>query len=79
MLVMHDRCDSVADENEADVLKPKHSSSVELSWHCQVALVVKKKYWKYSERIMKLLCTAREGNYPRTGCKKRNQTPTLLG
>lgn len=44
MLVMHDRCDSVADENEADVLKPKHSSSVELSWHCQVALVVKKKY-----------------------------------
>lgn len=31
MLVMHDRCDSMADENEADVLKAKHSSCVELS------------------------------------------------
>lgn len=29
-LVMHDRCDSTADENEADVSKPKHSSCVEL-------------------------------------------------
>lgn len=26
MLVMRDRCNSVGDENEADVLKPKHSS-----------------------------------------------------
>ena len=31
MLVMHDRCDSMADENEADVSKPKHSSCVERS------------------------------------------------
>lgn len=31
MLATRDRCDSVADENEADVLKPKHSSRVELS------------------------------------------------
>ena len=30
MLVMHDRCDSTADENEADVSNPKHSSCVEL-------------------------------------------------
>lgn len=31
MLVMHDRCDSTADENEADVLKLQHSSCVTLS------------------------------------------------
>lgn len=33
MLVMHDGCDSMGDENEADVLKLKHSSCVELSRH----------------------------------------------
>lgn len=33
MLVMHDQCDSMADENEADVLKLKHSSCVEPSRH----------------------------------------------
>lgn len=30
MLVMNDRCDSMADQNEADVVKLKHSSCVEL-------------------------------------------------
>jgi len=29
MLVVHDRCDSMADGNQADVLEGKHSSCVE--------------------------------------------------
>lgn len=36
MLVMHDRCDSMADENEADVLELKHLSCVKLPRHASL-------------------------------------------
>lgn len=57
-LVMHDRCDSTADENEADVSKPKHSSCVELFVPtCRLSsskMKKKKKKKRCFERLMKI-------------------------
>lgn len=63
MLVMHDRCDSMADENEADVLKLKHSSCVELFATCQLSSSsLGKGKQKSFEKLMKLHHITCEGN-----------------
>lgn len=82
MLVMRDGCDSTADENEADVLKLKHSSCVRPLRHANFHPVHLERPNKENcfERLMKLHHVTCEGNCsPEKGEHTlSNQTPALL-
>lgn len=79
---MRDGCDSTADENEADVLKLKHSSCVRPLQHANFHPVHLERPNKENcfERLMKLHHVTCEGNCsPEKGEHTlSNQTPALL-